>query len=134
MTKESRYELQKIDCNCNDCGFLKRDVQKYEQFLLKDKELDLWLFENKKTRAIEKAKKKIQQGQKEKGEIALAAALAMKYAYQAYPIPQLYGHCNKFHKEVTFSPNICQLETQECFVHRKDMAHIKPELGFFNHN
>jgi hypothetical protein len=28
LTKESRYELQRIDCNCNDCGFMKRDLSK----------------------------------------------------------------------------------------------------------
>lgn len=124
MTKESRYELQKIDCNCNDCFFLKRDVTRYEQALAKDKELDLWLFENKKARAIHKAKKKIAQGQKKKGEIALKEALAMKYSYQSYPIPQLYGHCNKFNKEITFTPNILQLENQNCFEHRKDHPHL----------
>lgn len=28
MTKESIYELQKIDCNCNDCKFMERDLSK----------------------------------------------------------------------------------------------------------
>lgn len=26
MTKESIIELQKIDCNCNDCKFMQRDL------------------------------------------------------------------------------------------------------------
>lgn len=26
--KESLYELQKIDCNCNDYGYMKRDMNK----------------------------------------------------------------------------------------------------------
>lgn len=28
MDKESRYELQKIDCNCNDCFFFERNLEK----------------------------------------------------------------------------------------------------------
>lgn len=28
MTKESIYELQLIDCNCNDCGYLVRDLSR----------------------------------------------------------------------------------------------------------
>lgn len=32
MDKESIYELQKIDCNCNDCKFLQRDFVKYKSF------------------------------------------------------------------------------------------------------
>jgi hypothetical protein len=30
-----------------------------------------------------------------------------------------FGNCTKFNKSVTFIPNICQLETQQCFEHRK---------------
>jgi hypothetical protein len=30
-----------------------------------------------------------------------------------------YGTCVKFDKIVTFIPNTCQLETQECFEHRR---------------
>ena len=30
MDKESRYELQIIDCNCNDCKFMIRDFEKLE--------------------------------------------------------------------------------------------------------
>ena len=30
-----------------------------------------------------------------------------------------YGNCTKLSKAVSFIPNVCQLETQNCFVHRK---------------
>lgn len=30
-----------------------------------------------------------------------------------------FGHCTKFDKGVSFIPVTCQLETQECFEHRK---------------
>jgi hypothetical protein len=30
-----------------------------------------------------------------------------------------FGMCTKFNKSVTFIPATCQLETQNCFEHRK---------------
>jgi len=30
-----------------------------------------------------------------------------------------YGDCTKFNKAVSFIPNTCQLETQDCFEHRR---------------
>jgi hypothetical protein len=30
-----------------------------------------------------------------------------------------FGNCTKFSKSVSFIPNVCQLETQHCFEHRK---------------
>lgn len=30
-----------------------------------------------------------------------------------------YGNCTKFNKEVSFIPGTCQLETQDCFKHRR---------------
>lgn len=30
--KESIFELQKIDCNCNDCKFMQRDFEKFKSF------------------------------------------------------------------------------------------------------
>jgi len=31
-----------------------------------------------------------------------------------------YGNCTKLSKEVSFIPNVCQLETQQCFEHRRN--------------
>ncbi len=30
-SKESAFELQKIDCNCNDCKFMLRDFEKLKK-------------------------------------------------------------------------------------------------------
>ncbi len=70
-------ELQKIDCNCNDCKFMKRDFEEFHKWdeLYKGRE---------------------------------------KCSYRIH-----YGDCKKFDKKVSFIPNICQLETQECFIHRR---------------
>ena len=32
LDKESIYELQKIDCNCNDCKFMVRDIAKLKEW------------------------------------------------------------------------------------------------------
>jgi hypothetical protein len=74
MNKESLYELQKIDCNCNDCGYMKRDLSRLPD--------------------------------------------------RGKPSPINYGQCIKFDKEVSFIPATCQIETQECFVHRKDFIAV----------
>lgn len=31
-----------------------------------------------------------------------------------------FGDCIKFNAPVNFIPNVCQVETQNCFLHRKD--------------
>jgi hypothetical protein len=78
MDKESIYELQKIDCNCNDCKFMIRDFETFKSF------------------------DTLYQGQE-------------KASHRIH-----YGDCSKLNKKVSFVPNVCQLETQDCFKHRKD--------------
>lgn len=84
LDKESLYLLQKIDCNCNDCIFMKRDIDKYNSFNS--------LHTNSK------------------GEVT-------KSSFRVN-----YGNCTKFNKPVSFLPGTCQIETQECFKHRRDEA------------
>lgn len=31
-----------------------------------------------------------------------------------------FGDCQKFKKSVSFIPNVCQLETQKCFINRRN--------------
>lgn len=76
--KESIYLLQKIDCNCNDCIHMIRDIEKRKQY------------------------DHLHEGQ-------LNASHRINY-----------GDCNKFNNPVSFIPGTCQIETQHCFVHRKD--------------
>lgn len=76
--KQAIIELQKIDCNCNDCKFMVRDFEKL---------------------------KKHKESYKGTG---LMDRLA-------------FGNCAKFDKDVSFIPETCQLNTQECFNHRRDL-------------
>lgn len=81
MTKESIIELQKIDCNCNDCKHMFRDLEKYKS--------SDGLYIN------------------EKGQVTSPGHRIN------------YGNCQKLNKAVSFIPNTCQLETQDCFEHRR---------------
>lgn len=81
MNKESIIELQKIDCNCNDCKYLQRDIAKYKSY-------DYLYIEN--------------------GKVSNPSHRPM------------YGNCLKLNKSIFFMSNTCQIETQECFLHRKN--------------
>lgn len=37
MDKESKYELQLIDCNCNDCIHFERDIPKTKRLNINEK-------------------------------------------------------------------------------------------------
>ncbi|MFA5299885.1 MAG: hypothetical protein WC389_17000 [Lutibacter sp.] len=80
MDKQSITELQKIDCNCNDCKSMVRDLEKYHSY-------DNLYTENGKV------------------------------TNPSHRI--LYGNCTKLNKAVSFIANVCMLENQECFEHRK---------------
>lgn len=92
MDKESIIELQKIDCNCNDCKFMVRDIEKFKEW--QEKRMKQQLDEHNRRKS------------------------GKQFQYERSSIQ--YGSCTKFGKEITFIPNHCQPENQLCFQHRKD--------------
>jgi hypothetical protein len=74
----SVIDLQKIDCNCNDCIFMARDFNKRKSFDV------------------------LHEGQENASHRVN------------------YGNCSKLDKPVSFIPNTCQIETQNCFKHRRE--------------
>ena len=56
MDRDSLIELQKIDCNCNDCKFMVRDLKKFNFWKEKRRQRQLEDFEKRKSKAIEDAK------------------------------------------------------------------------------
>lgn len=131
MTKESIIESQKIDCNCNDCKHLFRLLDKQNNVLAADKVLSKDTFYvvkdikqkyiqtainslTKHREVIKDADRKID---KQKNKLKLL--LAEKYGYQGSKAPVQYGVCCKFNKQITFIANTLQLETQDCFEHRR---------------
>jgi len=131
MTKESTIELQKFDCNCNDCKFLVRRLDKQNDVLSNDKitqEEMFYFVKEKKTAQIEadinslKKHRDIIKGADRKiakKENQLKLHGEQKWGYQGQKTPIQYGHCEKLSKAITFIANTLQLETQYCFEHRR---------------
>ena len=117
MDKESIYELQKIDCNCNDCKFMIRDVETTNKWREVRRKYQLGEFEKKKAHfltIIENCEDAV--GKKE---------LMRKYNKMQFQFNQSglihYGDCGKYQKKVTFIPTFMSTEnTFHCFIHRKD--------------
>jgi hypothetical protein len=115
MTKESIFELQLIDCNCNDCKYMERDFETYRKWEQWNRGLQEKDFEQKKKEALRIAN----ECEDERGKkTLLAVANKMKFMFDKSGLLQ-YGICEKFNKQVSFFPATCQIETQECFRHRR---------------
>lgn len=111
MTKESAYELQLIDCNCNDCGHLVRDLSKYKLSALFHEGLQKEVFERDKNNELF-----IGFTYRDKSVINKALKVPFR---PMKPITQ-FGYCKKKDfKPVSFIPGITQIDTQDCFEHRK---------------
>lgn len=113
MTKESIIEQQKLDCNCNDCIFLQRNLYKQQlqnqfheglQRIEFDRDRNTQLFI-----AFTLRDKTLQQK-------------TLKQRFMPKKPNMSYGYCRKFDfKEISFIPNTLQLENQSCFKHRKEI-------------
>jgi hypothetical protein len=76
------------------------------------------LFNSKKSNLINKANDWINKNEPDKAKQIMKQVEKMKFVFE-YDSPIVYGNCSKLNKPVTFIPNVCQIETQECFEHRK---------------
>lgn len=119
MDKESIIALQRIDCNCNDCKFMIRDMVKYKESESLHRKWQEDYFNTTHNRIIAKGEEWIAKGEEKKGNMLLKEASQMRFVYQNTSYIN-YGVCDKFKKDVSFIPNVCQLDTRECFKHRKD--------------
>lgn len=126
MSKEGIIELQKLDCNCNDCGFLVRDFDKYNQSIEQHRKWQQDYFNIIKKNLLDKAdwwqdKSNIKYDF-EKGERVRKEADKLRFEFTKKSISISYGKCSKQQcKPISFIPSILQLDTQECFVHRKEL-------------
>jgi hypothetical protein len=114
-------ELELIDCNCNNCIFMDRDMQKFKMYHEIKEIQALEHFERIKQKAIEDAHNTIANSRPEdlKGaEGLLRVAEKMRFQFDKSTLVH-YGNCTKKSKPIAFLPNICQIETQDCFKHRR---------------
>lgn len=120
MDAESKYLLQKLDCNCNDCKFMIRDFEKFNQSLQLHEKWQYNEFIRNKNSLNDKINKAYRVNELESGYSMEQELNKMKFQFDKKECSINYGNCSKFNKPVSFIPNTCQLETQECFEHRKD--------------
>jgi len=121
MDKESLYELQKIDCNCNDCGYMKRNLNLYNESVKLHHQWQLDYFNTIRANLIKKAREwKYKKNDLLKWDALMTEAENMKFQFDKSTNTISFGTCTLFNKEVTFIPNVVQLDTQTCFKHRKD--------------
>jgi hypothetical protein len=118
---ESIIERQKIDCNCNDCKYMVRNQEKFKQSLEFQQKMQFDYFTTIKNKLIKKAKEyKDRWYDLENWDRLLTEAENMKFQFDKSTASINFGTCSKLSREVSFIPNICQLETQGCFLHRRD--------------
>ena len=123
MDNESIYELQLIDCNCNDCIFMVRDMGKLKESIELHRKWQFDHFEGRQNRLIAKANEyRLKKGDLETWDKLLRQAEKMKFQFNKKTVTINYGRCSKLDKDVSFIPNDIQLDTQECFQHRKSIT------------
>ncbi len=119
MDKTSTIELQKIDCNCNDCTFMNRDLERFKKSLDDHHRWQLDYFNAVRNNLYQKAESWISLGFPEKSEPLKIEADRMKFQFNRKEASINYGDCVIFIEKVSFIPNVLQLDTQECFIHRR---------------
>lgn len=119
MDKVSRYELQKLDCNCNDCFFLERDLEKLNWWRNRQYRWDIVDFIKFKRRLRLKASDNLSRGNVEAYKNLIKQADELKFQ-KSSKSKVAYGFCQKKQKDVSFISNQCVPEHQECFQHRID--------------
>jgi len=123
MNTDSTLELQKIDCNCNNCCFLLRDVEKFKQQQELHKIWQFNYFNTIKNKLLQKARFYHRvKNDLEVFENLNREADKMTFQFNKKEASLNYGICLKKNTKISFLPNILQLNTQDCFVHRSELT------------
>ena len=122
MSSETKFknctELIELDCNCNDCIFMYRTPDKRNIVLKREEKDKLRLWENERKRLLDLAKEYLIKDRKDVHKALIKEYEKMKFQFNAKEYKINYGLCSKLHKEVSFIPQVLQLDTQECFIKR----------------
>jgi hypothetical protein len=105
---------------------MERDFDTYKKYESARRESDLKDFDTTKAKTIKDAEA-IEDPKSREAMLRIANKPTFQFSKQGL---LQYGKClnpegHKFNKQVCFIPAICQLDTQECFVHRKDAKETK---------
>jgi hypothetical protein len=98
---------------------MKRDLETYKKWEDWHRARELADFDARKAKAISDAEA-IEDPDSRKA--MLYKANKLRFYFEKSRLIN-YGYCMKRQKAVSFLPNTCQIETQHCFIHRRDYAH-----------
>ncbi len=128
MNTESLLLLQKLDCNCNDCVFMNRDIKLTNSWIGYRSHIQYIEFLKERRRLLKLAGELIWPSPRHpkpteatirEGKLFEYRARKMKFQFNREGVIG-YGNCAKLNKQVSFLPDTCQVDTQECFKHRRD--------------
>src|SRR3989338_4997337 len=97
--KESIILLQKIDCNCNNCKHMERDLVTQQKWQDWHRKIDFEEFEKKKAKAIQDALG-VEEEVSRNASIRIAEKMKFQFNDKAKLIQ--YGFCGKYQKQVSF--------------------------------
>ena len=121
-------ELDELDCNCSNCGFLTRSLSKRQKHVDFHYLMQKNHFNIIRIKLLEKGEYHLSRAEKDpdrkeyfkqKAKNNFKEARKMVFVFSEGGCSLGFGYCEKLKKEVSFIPNTLQLETQQCFKHRK---------------
>lgn len=121
MDAESRILLQEIDCNCNDCAFFVRSLDRLNESKRVHRG---WVAAGIRTRRAAfwaEAQKALGKGDMVSYHALLKERRTVSVD-RSYKAGLIFGDCSKKGARITTVPGTCLPENAECFVHRKRVA------------
>jgi len=91
-------------------------LNEYKQ---KNRDYYAWSYRIRRKKFWDDAQKAFKNGQIKRYEALLKERTKVSLD-TTYKSGLSYGDCTKFNKPISFIANTLQLDTQECFIHRKD--------------
>lgn len=105
-----------------------RDSEKRKLELKGHDDSQFYLFNVRKRKLREAAERWKSRAQIKKHDLLMKEHDEMIYQFDSSAAALHFGDCEKFNKPVVFIPSVCQLETQECFEHRKDTLSVNSQI------
>lgn len=111
--------IKELDCNCNNCKHMVRDIPRREKSVEDHRKWSFNHFNAIRSSFLIKAYKAEWVNNIKRALNLRKEAKKMKWQFDKTEAAIHYGKCTKFNKDVQFIPNVCQLDTQECYEIRK---------------
>ncbi len=120
MDKESIILKQEVDCNCNDCGHFVRSSEALNASKKRHRQWAAASIRMRRKRFWEEAQKALGAGKRDSCTELLREHSRVTVD-KGYKAGLVFGRCAKYNKPIQTVSNVCQVDTQECFVHRRRM-------------